>query len=580
MAPAIPDARPTHLTTFTVKASGTPLGAEYQVVSIEILREINRVPKARVVLIDGDAAEQTFATSEQDVLIPGVELELLGGYASEETTLFRGVVTRHRVEVARGGSTHLVIEARDPVFRMTLGRRSRSFSDLTDSDVMEQLVGAHPGLKSEIETTSLTHPQLVQHQVSDWDFLVMRAEMAGFAVNAVDGTVKIGAPPSAGAAATAAIFGQGVFSADLEIDAASELTQVETGGWDPANQELTLATSDDAPTPGPGDIPGADLASVGGVAAALRHPGARDQAALDQWALSRMAWSRRAAVRGRVKIQGTEALSPGVLIELGGFGSRFNGIGYVSAVRHRLGRGDWLTEAVIGCDPRSHAERFPVAAPGAGGTIPPVRGLQIGIVTALEGDPAGEDRIEIRIATITETEGRVWARQALLDAGDKRSTTFRPEIGDEVVVGFLDDDPRDPVILGALHSSAKPSPIPGSDDNHEKGIVTRSGMRIHWNDDTVVATIDTPGGNKIVLSEDEKSILVEDQNGTKITLSSDGIELSSAADIKLVATRDVKIEGTNIELKANATVKAEGSGGAELKSSGTTTVKGSLVMIN
>ena len=158
--------------------------------------------------------------------------------------------------------------------------------------------------------------------------------------------------------------------------------------------------------------------------------------------------------------------------------------------------------------------------------------------------------------------------------------SFRPEIDDEVVIGFLDADPRDPVILGALHSSAKPSPIPGADDNHEKGIVTRSGMRLHWNDDTVIATIDTPNGNQVVLSEDEGSILIGDENGNTVTLNSDGIALDSAGDIKLTASGDVKIEGTNVELTANATVKAEGSGGAELKSSGTTVIEGSLVTIN
>jgi hypothetical protein len=64
------------------------------------------------------------------------------------------------------------------------------------------------------------------------------------------------------------------------------------------------------------------------------------------------------------------------------------------------------------------------------------------------------------------------------------------------------------------------------------------------------------------------------------SLNSDGIAMESPGDIKLAATGDVKIEGTNIELKASATVKAEGSGGAELTSSASTVVKGSVVQIN
>ena len=578
--PGLGNARPTHLTTFTVKAAGTALGAEYGLVSLEIRREVNRVPKATMVLLDGDAAAQNFAISEQETLVPGVEVEILGGYESEENTLFKGVITRHRVEVGARGGSRLIVEMRDPVFRMTLGRRSRNFTDVSDADVMEQVIGLHPGLTAEVSVTELVHPQIVQHQVSDWDFVVMRAEMAGLAVSCVDGMVKIAAPAVAGAAASTAVFGQNLFSAELELDAETQLTAIETGAWDAANQELVTAEADDASTPGPGDISGADLAQAGGEGAALRHPGARDQAALDQWAAAGMGRSRRSAVRGRVRVQGTEALVPGVLIELGGFGSRFNGLGFVSGVRHRLGRGDWVTEALIGSDPRPHAERYAVAAPAAGGTIPPVQGLQIAVIAALQSDPADEDRIQIRIPTITRTDGLVWARQALLDAGDSRGTSFRPEIGDEVVVGFLDSDPRDPVILGALHSSARPNPIAGTDDNHQKGIVTRSGMRIHWNDELIVATIDTPAGNQVVLSEDAGGILVEDQNGNKVEMGSDGITVESSGDIKLTAAGDVKVEGTNIEFLANASLKAAGSAGAELKSSATTVVKGALVNIN
>ena len=193
----------------------------------------------------------------------------------------------------------------------------------------------------------------------------------------------------------------------------------------------------------------------------------------------------------------------------------------------------------------------------------------------------GEDRIQIKYTTISETDGEVWARQALLDAGDGRGTTFRPEIGDEVIVGLLNSDPNDPVILGAVHSSAKPTPIEGSNDNHEKAIVTRSGMRLHFDDDKIIATIDTPSGNSIVLSEDESSIVIADQNDNKLTLNDSGIALESLKDITVSSSGgDVKIEGINVEISASASVKMDGSGTAELTSSGSTTVKGSIVQIN
>jgi hypothetical protein len=63
-------------------------------------------------------------------------------------------------------------------------------------------------------------------------------------------------------------------------------------------------------------------------------------------------------------------------------------------------------------------------------------------------------------------------------------------------------------------------------------------------------------------------------------MSSDGIKMESAADINIKATGDVNIEGVNINVKAQAQFKAEGSAGAEMSTSGQAVVKGSIVMIN
>ena len=149
-----------------------------------------------------------------------------------------------------------------------------------------------------------------------------------------------------------------------------------------------------------------------------------------------------------------------------------------------------------------------------------------------------------------------------------------------MVVGFFNDDPRDPVILGGIHSSSKAPPYDVNEDNFEKGIKTRSELKLTFNDDLKSVTIETPNGNKLNISDDEGAILLEDENGNKAQLSSDGITLESASDLILKATGDVKIEGTNVEIAANAQFKAEGSAGAEVSTSGQAVLKGSIVQIN
>jgi uncharacterized protein involved in type VI secretion and phage assembly len=221
-----------------------------------------------------------------------------------------------------------------------------------------------------------------------------------------------------------------------------------------------------------------------------------------------------------------------------------------------------------------------VQQPLAGALLPAIQGLQIGVVTALENDPNGENRIMVRLPVISNSDEGTWCRVCTLDAGENRGTFFLPEIGDEVIVGFINNDPRHAVILGMLNSSAKPAPLQAKDVNHEKGYVSRSSMKMIFNDDKKSISIDTPAGNKMIITEEDQKIHLEDQNGNKITMNSDGITIESVKDIVLKATKDIKAEGININIKGSAQTKVEGGAGAEISSGGSTNVKGALVSIN
>ncbi len=174
-----------------------------------------------------------------------------------------------------------------------------------------------------------------------------------------------------------------------------------------------------------------------------------------------------------------------------------------------------------------------------------------------------------------------WARVASLDAGAERGFFFRPEVGDEVVLGFVADDPRQPVMLGMLHSSANAPHLEGSDDNHEKGYQSRSKMKLSFNDDTRVVTLETPAGNVFTMSEEDKKVSLVDQNGNKIEMTADGIVIESAKALQLKAGTELKLEsGTALSVKGGSELKMEGASGVELSSSAITKVKGSLLQLN
>jgi uncharacterized protein involved in type VI secretion and phage assembly len=268
------------------------------------------------------------------------------------------------------------------------------------------------------------------------------------------------------------------------------------------------------------------------------------------------------------------------MIHLSGFGDRFNGDVYVSGIHHQIANGNWVTNIQFGFSKEWFHETYNITSPPASGLLPAVRGLQIGVVTQLEEDPEGEERIKVRIPIVdSEAEG-IWCRLSCLDAGNERGTFFRPEVDDEVIIGFVNDDPRDGVVLGMLHSSSKPSPESITQDNFKKGYISREQLKLEFDDEKKIITVATPGGNSLVLDEDEGSITMKDQNGNKIILNDSGITIESAKEINLKAGTDIKMEGINIEATAQGSFKSEGSASAEISSGGSTVVKGSLVQIN
>lgn len=577
-ATTIPVPAPSDVASIELLIDGSAISSVFQIRSASVTRELNRVPAASVELLDGEASKRTFAASDTDHFVPGKAIEIQLGYRGQTQKVFSGIIVANRVRV-REGRTTLWLECRDKAVRMTSGLHSRYYTATTDAAILDELVGRY-GLERSVATTKPTLPEVVQFDATDWDFVVCRAEANGHVVVVRDGKVTIGPPATTAKPVVATAFGATVLELDAEIDARWQAKGITAKAWNAADQKLLAADATEPSVTTSGNLTTDQLTAVfGGEAHVLRHAGRLGEPELQAWADGRLLKDRLAKVRGRVRFQGFAGVSAGDVIEVSGIGERFAGEQYVSGVLHTYAEGNWRTDAAFGLPPEPHAARYPVSALPAGGLLPGVSGLQIGVVTALEGDPDGEDRIRVRVPLVGDRDDGVWARLATLDAGAQRGACFRPEIDDEVVVGFLDADPRFPVVLGQLHSSARPAPVPGSDKNQVKAYVSRSKLTLGFDDDKSAITLETAAGNRLTLSEDAKTVSIADQNGNSITLDEGGITLTSAKDLTLKASGGVKVEGTAVSLKAEL-LTAEGTGSVTVRSSSSLALNGTPVNIN
>ncbi len=567
------------LVTFTILVEGEAIPGTVQILSATVSKEINRVPVASIAIADGEASAQDFILSNEDLFIPGKAIEIKAGYHSDEETIFKGIIVKHSIKV-RSTTSILMLECKDECVKMTIGRKSKYFYESKDSDIFEEIIDTY-GLDKDVEATNYSHPELVQYNSSDWDFVVSRAQTNGKLCIADDGKLTIAKPDVSQEEVETIAFGTTMLDFDAELDARNQISKTTAYSWSYGDQEILETESNDPGVSLNGNLSSSDLADVVGLEnLELRHGGYMNDVELQDWADATLLYQQLSKVRGRVKFQGIPGVKPNTIIKLEGVGDRFNGKAYVSGVVHSISEGNWTVDAQFGINPKWFSETYEINTPAASGLLPAIKGLHIGIVTQLEDDPDGDDRILVKLPIISSDEEGIWCRLATLDAGDSRGSIFRPEIEDEVIVGFINEDPNDAVVLGMLHSSAKPSPIPPSDDNHEKGFITRSEMKLIFDDDKKSVTIETPAGKIVTLDEDAGEIRIEDDNSNIITIDSAGIAMESAGDISIKASGDVSIEGTNVNVTANAEFKAEGSAGAEVSTSAIAVLKGSLVQIN
>jgi Rhs element Vgr protein len=579
-----------------VSANGSQIEESIRIASISISAAVNKIPYARIELFDGDMPDQDFPISNTADFAPGSEIKIEAGYGQKLATIFEGIIVKHGIKISGDNDSRLIIECRNKAVKLTVGRRNANYVKQKDSEVLQALIDKQ-GLKNNVDATSFEYEELVQYYCSDWDFLLSRAEINGLLVIADGDTVSVKKPDTSTAAELQLTYGDDLIELHADMDARSQYAKVSSVSWDPVKQETLKEEVAPAKLNDQGDLTSQKLSDVLGLDSFRIQTQSRlEQPALKAWADGQQVKSGLARIRGRMKFQGSAVAKPGTLIELAGVGAHFNGSVFVSAVNHQISQGNWITEAVFGMAPDWFAEQRDLVAPPAAGLLPGVDGLQIGVVDKLDEDPAGEPRIKVKLPVLEAEAPGVWARLANFYASDGFGAFFIPEIGDEVLLGYLNSDPNNPVVLGSLYSSKRKPPYDLSADNFTKAIVTQSKLKLEFDDDKKIISLITPGDNQVIISDDGKSILLQDQSGNKVELNDGGIVLDSPKDISITAKgkiildatgeicvssqADVSASGMNVNLEAQTGLTAKGNATAELSASGQTTVKGAVVMIN
>jgi len=599
------------LFTYSIESGGTVISDTYPVFDISITTALNKISTASFHIQDGDLPTHEFPATNSSSFVPGTEIDIYLGYNTVNTLVFSGIVISQSVSLNNGGIV-LEVKCKDKATKMTVGKKNNTYTQQTDSQIISDIIDTY-GLESDIDSTSDEYEELVQNKTTDWDFLMTRAELNGMYVVA-DKTISVKTPDLSGTAIMQLTYGEDIVDFQASLSASSQITSVTCKCWDYTTQTVVEASSNITLPNLQGNLSTSSLSSVLAVQDfELQSSGLVTVEELTSWANTQLLKFALSRVIGSVTCTGSALPVPGKLMEFINVSDRFDGNAFISSVTHSASDGEWTTSIEFGLENEWFAEKSETQNTDSGGITSNIKGLMNGKVKQLDQDPDGQYRILLTFPLMPSSAEGTWARLATFYATNGQGIFFIPEIGDEVVVGFMDNNPRFPVILGSLYSANQKSPNDLTAENYTKAIITKSECKIAFDDENKVITITTPGNNQMVYSDKDKGITITDQNNNqiqlgsdgititdkssnKITMSSSGIEISSASDIQLKASGNISLtstgntkvaatgnftgSGMEVSLTANSVFKASGTASTEVSSSGSTAIKGTMVMIN
>jgi uncharacterized protein len=255
-------------------------------------------------------------------------------------TIFDGRITALEGHYPEGSPPVLTVLAEDRLQDLRMTRRSRSWEQASDADMLQQIASDH-GLTPDIQAQGPTHAALAQVERSDLAFARERARAIGAELWVEGSTLKARSRSDrAGGRPVRLRYGHELYELTIGADLAHQRTAVEVTGWDVAGKSAlreratgsVVSGETGGGTSGPDALASALGDRVDVVAGAV--PLTSSEAHAHAEALMR-ARARR-FVTGRGIPEANPKLRAGATVSLDGVGPLFDGDAYLAAVVHRF----------------------------------------------------------------------------------------------------------------------------------------------------------------------------------------------------------------------------------------------------
>jgi phage protein D len=254
-------------------------------------------------------------------------------------TIFDGKIMALEGQFPEGRSAELKILAEDRFQDLRMTRRTRTFADVKDSDVISQIAGEY-GLSASVDIDGPQYKVLAQVNQSDLAFLRERARSVDAELWMDGNTLNAKSHASRNGGKVQMAYGSKLYEFAVLADLAGQRTSVAVNGWDVAGKSGLSHESTDSTISGElnGDSSGSSILSsaLGQRKEAIAHTVPLTSSETQAIADAYFKMTARRFLVGHGVAETDSALRVGTYVDLQGLGPLFTGKYYLSEVRHRF----------------------------------------------------------------------------------------------------------------------------------------------------------------------------------------------------------------------------------------------------
>ena len=319
-----------------VNGSPLPMAAEADLRSITIQEDLEVLSMFTLELHNWDDVLMQVSWSDSSLFAIGNEVQISLGYVADLQKVMLAEITSLEPVFTAGQPPLLAVRGYDHRHRLARGRKSRTFVQMKDSAIAEQ-IAREAGLRSQVDPTQVTLSYVIQSNQSDWDFLRRRASLIGYEIFVRDKVLYFRSPPTANPPADKLSLGADITEFSPRLSSLTQAAMVTVRGWDVKEKKAVVASARTAAGLGGPEL-GYSVArkAFGASTMALVGQPARTMPEADPIAQGQFRTGSLAYVEGEVVAYGQPQLHAGTVVEIASAGQTFSGRYYVTSVTHTL----------------------------------------------------------------------------------------------------------------------------------------------------------------------------------------------------------------------------------------------------